>query len=75
MSEKKADKKVDKKPGFMQRTKRYSKASINELKKVHWPNKKELITYTGVVLASVAVVSAMIWVVDSLIAALFSLLV
>lgn len=75
MSEKQSEKQVEKKPGFMQRAKRYSKASINELKKVHWPNKKELITYTGVVLVSVAVVSAMIWVVDSLITALFGLLV
>lgn len=38
----------------------------NELKKVHWPTRKEAITYTGVVIASVAVVAAVIWVLDSL---------
>ena len=36
-----------------------------ELKKVHWPNRKEIITYTGVVLVAVAIVSVLIWMVDS----------
>lgn len=35
-----------------------------ELKKVQWPNKRELTTYTAVVLLSVVVVGAIIWVVD-----------
>lgn len=83
MSEKQVEKKagvekkasVEKKAGFMQRAKRYSKTSINELKKVHWPSKQELATYTGVVLVAVTAVSAMIWVVDSLISTLFGFLV
>lgn len=81
MSEKEVEKKTadkkpaEKKPGFLQRAKRSSKASINELKKVHWPSKKELVTYTGVVLVSVAAVSVMIWLVDSVISAIFGLLV
>lgn len=36
-----------------------------ELKKVHWPNRSELITYTTVVLVSVAIVALLIWIVDS----------
>lgn len=36
-----------------------------ELKKVHWPNRSELITYTTVVFVSVAIVALLIWVVDS----------
>ena len=48
MSEKQEEKKV----GFFQRTKRNLKMSFNEFKKVHWPTKKELLTYTGVVLLS-----------------------
>lgn len=77
MSEKQVEKKpaTEKKPGFFQRMKRSSKASLNELKKVHWPTRKELISYTGVVLASVAAVAVMIWVVDSIISLLFGLLV
>lgn len=35
-----------------------------ELKKVQWPNRRELTTYTAVVLLSVVVVGAIIWVVD-----------
>lgn len=61
-----ATKAVEKKDGFMDKTRRFFKGSWNELKRVHWPNKKELITYTGVVLTAVAVVAAMIWIVDSI---------
>ncbi|MDD2282665.1 MAG: preprotein translocase subunit SecE [Eubacteriales bacterium] len=35
-----------------------------ELKKVQWPNRRELTTYTAIVLLSVVVVGAIIWVVD-----------
>jgi len=36
-----------------------------ELKKVHWPSRSELITYTTVVFVSVAIMAVMIWIVDS----------
>ncbi|WP_049755826.1 preprotein translocase subunit SecE [Desulforamulus reducens] len=45
---------------------KYLRGVQNELKKVHWPTRKEVVTYTAVVLASVAVVAAVIWVLDSL---------
>ena len=35
-----------------------------ELKKVQWPNKRELTTYTSVVVVTVIIVAAIIWVVD-----------
>lgn len=70
MSEKQEEKKV----GFFQKTKRNLKMSFNEFKKVHWSTKKELLTYTGVVLLSVAVIALMIWVVDSALGALFGLI-
>lgn len=66
-----SEKEVVKKPGFFQKTKRSVKMSFAEFKKVHWPTKKEAMTYTGVVLAAVAVVAVMIWVVDSLVSTLF----
>lgn len=37
----------------------------SELKKVHWPNRRQLMAYTGVVLAAVAIVAAIIWLFDS----------
>ena len=71
MSEKQPEKKV----GFFAKAKKSSKASLNELKKVHWPTKKELITYTNVVLVTVVVVAALIWVVDSIEGKIFGLLI
>lgn len=46
--------------------KSYFRGVQNELKKVHWPTRKEVVTYTAVVLVSVAAVAAVIWVLDSL---------
>ena len=71
MTEKQPEKKV----GFFARTKKSAKATLNELKKVHWPTKKELITYTEVVIVTVAIIAAGIWVIDSVISALFGLLI
>ena len=71
MSEKQAETKV----GFLTKVKRSSRASLNELKKVHWPTKKELITYTEVVIVTVAIIAAGIWVIDSVISAVFGLLI
>ncbi|RYD04169.1 hypothetical protein N752_15965 [Desulforamulus aquiferis] len=36
------------------------------MKKVHWPTRKEVITYTAVVFAAVTAVAAVIWVLDSI---------
>ncbi len=71
MSEKQPEKKV----GFFAKAKRSSKASLNELKKVHWPTKKELITYTNVVLVTVVLIAALIWIVDSIVGGIFGLLI
>ncbi|MDR1069219.1 MAG: preprotein translocase subunit SecE [Gracilibacteraceae bacterium] len=43
----------------------YFKEVAGELKKVHWPTRHELLTYTGVVLASVGILAVLTWVVDS----------
>jgi len=37
----------------------------HELKKVHWPTRHQLLTYTAVVLVSVAICAVLIWIVDS----------
>ena len=59
----------------LRKAKRSSKASLNELKKVHWPTKKELITYTNVVLVTVVLIAALIWIVDSIVGGIFGLLI
>lgn len=38
---------------------------LNELKKVHWPTRQQLLIYTGVVFVAVAIVALLIWIVDS----------
>ncbi|SHH17507.1 protein translocase subunit secE/sec61 gamma [Thermosyntropha lipolytica DSM 11003] len=45
--------------------KEYLLSSYNELKKVHWPNRTQLIGYTGVVLFTVLLVGLIIWLFDS----------
>lgn len=47
------------------RFKKFLREVRAELKKVSWPNKKELISYTGIVFVSVVVVALMVWVVDT----------
>lgn len=43
----------------------YFSGVLSELKKVHWPSRRQLITYTGVVFFAVAIVSILMWIVDS----------
>lgn len=46
-------------------TKEYFISVWNELKKVHWPDRQQLIAYTGVVLVSVFIIGLIIWLFDS----------
>lgn len=48
----------------MNRLLSFFKDVFRELKKVKWPNKRELTTYTTVVVIAVVIVAAIIWVVD-----------
>jgi len=57
-----------KKRGFVNRFKNrlgFFREVWNELKKVHWPDRIQLLTYTGVVLVSVGIIAFLIWIVDS----------
>ncbi|NLU42442.1 MAG: preprotein translocase subunit SecE [Firmicutes bacterium] len=52
------------KPGFVSRISRFFKEVRSELRKVAWPNRKELTSYTILVLVTVAVVAVYIGVID-----------
>ena len=52
----------------------YLTSVYNELKKVHWPDRRTLIAYTAVVLVSVALVSGLLWLLDNIIGFLLDLL-
>lgn len=57
-----------------QRVSGYFKGVWAELKKVHWPTRKELVTYTGVVIVSVIIVAVALWIVDSVFSFLLGLI-
>ena len=62
-------------PGILQKITRLYRGVIQEMKKVHWPNRKEVTAYTVVVLASVVIVGVLIWIVDSGVSFLMNLLI
>lgn len=43
----------------------YVSNTYNELKKVHWPTRNQLIAYTAVVLFTVLFIAIVIWLFDS----------
>lgn len=55
-----------KKPKKKGRIKNFFKGVWAELKKVHWPSKKQLVTYTGVVILAVVVLAGAISLFDFL---------
>ncbi len=56
------------------RTRDYLTSVYNELKKVHWPDRRTLVAYTIVVLVAVALVSALLFLLDWIIGFLLGLL-
>ncbi|KYH33706.1 preprotein translocase subunit SecE [Neomoorella mulderi] len=56
---------VNTKTSFKEQVTKFFRGSWAELKKVHWPSRKELVTYTSVVLVSVLIVAALLWLFDS----------
>lgn len=50
--------------GQTEKAAEYFSGVLSELKKVHWPNRRQLLTYTGVVFFAVAIVSVLMWIVD-----------
>lgn len=56
------------------RVRDYFSNVYNELKKVHWPDRRQLIVYTGIVLFVVALVSLILWLFDTGLSFLLDLL-
>lgn len=53
---------------------KFFKNVLSELKKVSWPNKKEMTTYTTVVVVSVILMAVILWVFDSIFSFLLGLI-
>ncbi len=62
------------KKGMGGKAKNFVKGVRSEIRKVNWPNKSELTNHTFVVLSICAVVGILIWVFDTGIHSLFSLI-
>ncbi|OAT80661.1 preprotein translocase subunit SecE [Desulfotomaculum copahuensis] len=59
----------------VEQVQKYFRGVFNELKKVHWPNRREITVYTAVVLVAVAVVGILIWLFDSILSRLLQLII
>jgi len=53
------------KTNFREKSSKFFRGVWAELKKVHWPDKKQIAIYTSVVLISVFIIAFVIWIVDS----------
>lgn len=53
---------------------KFLKSVWSELKKVSWPNKKEMTTYTTVVVVSVILMAIILWIFDSIFSFLLGLI-
>ena len=53
----------------------YFKGVKAEMKKVIWPTKKELVNYTGVVILISAIVGLVVWLLDTVILRILSLII
>ncbi|CUH97834.1 putative membrane protein [Propionispora sp. 2/2-37] len=51
--------------GSASRSRRFLREVKAELKKVSWPSKQELISYTGIVFVAVVFVAVLIWGIDT----------
>jgi preprotein translocase subunit SecE len=58
-----------------ERVKKRFRGVVQEMKKVNWPTRRELTTYTIVVLVACTLVGAFIWVADFGLGSLMSLMI
>lgn len=63
--EKKVEKKADKKPGIFRRLLNYLGDVKSEMRRVVWPSKEELKSYSVAIIAMLIVFGIVIWLVDS----------
>lgn len=63
--DKKSEKKTDKKPGIFRRLLNYLGDVRSEMRRVVWPSKEELKSYSVTIIAMLIVFGVVIWLVDS----------
>lgn len=65
---------MDKMSGWLEAAKKFVREVRGELRKVIWPDRKQTITLTSVVLVASALVGGIIWVFDLLVGQLMGLI-
>ncbi|MGQ9511647.1 preprotein translocase subunit SecE [Thermodesulfitimonas sp.] len=60
---------------FIASARQFFAGAWQELKKVHWPSRREVIIYTGVVLVVVTIVMLIIWIADSVYSQILRLII
>jgi preprotein translocase subunit SecE len=60
---------------FLRNVRQFFAGTWQEMKKVHWPTRRVVIAYTGVVLAVVTVVMIIIWIFDSIFSSILGFIV
>jgi preprotein translocase subunit SecE len=60
---------------FIRNVRQFFSGTWQELKKVHWPARRAVVAYTGVVLAVVTVVMIIIWIFDSIFSGILGFIV
>ena len=62
------------KPNLIERIKRYIRGMVQEMKRVHWPGRRDLIVYTAAVIGVSLIVALFIYLLDSGVGALMGLI-
>ncbi|RKD30934.1 preprotein translocase subunit SecE [Thermohalobacter berrensis] len=65
---------TDANKGVLKKASSFIRGVKSELKKVNWPNKKQLVNHTTVVLVSCGLMALLIWIFDSIILQLLRLI-
>ena len=61
--------------GFLEKSSRFVREVRAELRKVMWPSRRETVVFTTIVIGSVILISGLIWVIDSVLSQLLSLVI
>jgi preprotein translocase subunit SecE len=60
---------------YLQNLRQFFNGVWQELKKVHWPSRREVVVYTGVVMVVVLIVMGILWIADSIFSQVLRLII
>ena len=66
---------MERQKGGMERTSRFYKQVVAEMKRVVWPTRRQTLIFTGVVLLTVIILSGLIYLADTIFSGLLGLVI